>query len=314
MSEADRRLPRLERPKLFVGDGGLETTMIYEEGIELPCFASFLLLRNGRGRDALRRYYLTYMAVARRYGAGFTLDTPTWRANADWGEKLGYSATELAEANRDAVQLLEQLRSAEETAEMPIALCGTIGPRGDAYHPASTMSAEEAERYHASQIATFRETAADMVSAFTLSYAEEAVGIVAAATAAQLPVSIAFTVETDGRLPSGQPLGDAIEQVDAVTGGAAAYFMINCAHPTHFAATLERGGAWLGRLGGIRPNASRKSHGELDRATTLDSGDPDELGSEYGKLRRYAPSLRVLGGCCGTSPRHVASICEHWVG
>jgi S-methylmethionine-dependent homocysteine/selenocysteine methylase len=309
----DDRVPRLDRDRLYVGDGGLETTMIYREGIELPHFASFLLLNDERSREALRRYYGGYIEIAHRQRLGFTLDTPTWRANADWGEKLGYSAPELAEVNRAAVRFVEGIRAEHETHETPIVVCGTIGPRGDGYHPAHLMSVAEAERYHAPQVATFRDAAADMVSAFTLTYAEEAVGIVKAAAALTMPVSISFTVEADGRLPSGQSLGEAIGQVDAATNEASAFFMINCAHPGHFAAELERGGRWVARLGGIRANASRKSHAELDQSSTLDPGDPADLGAEYKRIKPRTTNVRVLGGCCGTDTRHIASICDNWL-
>jgi homocysteine S-methyltransferase len=287
--------------------------MIHREGIELPHFASFLLLNDQRGRQALRRYYRSYIEIADRHGLAFTLDTPTWRANADWGEKLGYSTPQLAEVNRSAVKFVEGVRAELETPQMPIALCGTIGPRGDAYHPARVMSAEEAERYHAEQITVLRDARVDMVSAFTLTYPEEAIGIVKAATALPILVAISFTVETDGRLASGQSLEEALEQVDAATDRASAYFMINCAHPVHFAAALERGGSWVARLGGIRANASRKSHAELDRSPTLDSGDPTDLGAQYKRIKPRTTNVRVIGGCCGTDTRHIASICENWL-
>ena len=311
---ADRRLPRLDRDKLFVGDGGLETVLIFQEGFELPCFASFVLLEDPAGVEALRSYYEGFLDVAVRQGVGYTLDTPTWRANPDWGEQLGYTASALADVNRAAVELGESIRAAaDESDATPIALCGAVGPRGDGYSPASLMPADEAERYHSVQIGTLAETAADMAGAYTMTYAEEAIGIVRAAAAAGMPVSISFTVETDGRLPSGQELGEAIEQVDAETDAAAAYFMINCAHPTHFAGVVERGGPWRRRLGGIRANASRKSHAELDESTELDDGDPAELGSEYRVLKPQLPNVRVLGGCCGTDRRHVSRICADWL-
>lgn len=305
------RLPRLDRDRMFLGDGGLETTMIFDEGIDLPSFASFLLLRDARGREALTRYYTGYLELAQRHQVGFTLDTPTWRANPAWGAEVGLTSSEVDAVNRDAADFLDELRRAHETAETPIALCGTIGPRGDAYSHETAMSAEEAERFHARQISTFRGTAADLVTAFTLAYAEEAIGIVNASRAVGMPVVISFTVETDGRLPSGQALDAAIEQVDAATDGAAAYFMVNCAHPTHVAAALAADGTWRERIGGVRPNASPKSHAELDDATELDRGDPEALAAAYRALLPRLPNLRVLGGCCGTSPAHVASICSH---
>jgi homocysteine S-methyltransferase len=308
-----QRIPSLAGDKLFIGDGGLETTMIFARGIELPEFASFLLLETDRGRQELRDYYHGYLEIARRHRVGFTLDTPTWRANRDWGDKLGYSPGDLDRVNRDAVALAREVRAEEETAETPIAICGTIGPRGDAYHPDHAMSPADAKRYHAAQIATFADAGVDMIGAYTLAYAEEAAGIVAAAADAAIPVSISFTVETDGRLPSGQELQDAIAFVDSETGGAAIYFMVNCAHPTHFGPVIERGGAWLDRLGGMRANASRKSHAELDRAPGLDAGDPEQLGAEYRALKPSMQHARVLGGCCGTDTRHVARICEQWL-
>ncbi len=310
---ADERIPSLDREQLFIGDGGMETTMIFERGIELPEFASFLLLETDGGRQALVDYYRGYLEIARAHGVGFTLDTPTWRANSDWGEKLGYSAQDLDRVNRDAVALAGQVRAEQETAETPIAICGTIGPRGDAYHPDRVMSPDEAKRYHATQIATFADAGVDMVAAYTLAYSEEGAGIVAAAVAAGVPVTISFTVETDGRLPSGQELQDAIAFVDGETAAEALYFMVNCAHPTHFGPVVERGGPWLDRLGGIRANASRKSHAELDEAPGLDSGNPDQLGAEYRALKPHLQHARVLGGCCGTDTRHVARICEQWL-
>ncbi|HEX2391682.1 MAG TPA: homocysteine S-methyltransferase family protein [Solirubrobacterales bacterium] len=307
-------LPSLLSERLFLGDGGVETTMIFDEGIELPEFASFVLLDDETGIDALRRYYGGYIAIARAHRLGFTLDTPTWRASRDWGEELGYSPAALAEANRRAVALGEEIRAAEEGPDNPIAVCGTLGPRADAYSDESEMSPAEAEAYHSEQISTFAGTAAEMVSAYTLPYAGEAIGMVRAAGAAGIPISISFTVETDGRLPSGQALGDAIVQVDEETGGGAAYFMVNCAHPTHFARAVEAGGEWLARIGGFRPNASRKSHAELDEASDLDRGDPGELGRLYTELKPRLANLRVLGGCCGTDTRHVAAICDDWLG
>jgi homocysteine S-methyltransferase len=297
-------LPQLSGDRLFITDGGLETTLIFHLGLELPDFAAFDLLRDETGAEALRRYYEPYLEIAREHGAGIVLDTATWRANRDWGERLGYTAEELVEANRRAVALIEELRASNP--DVPAVLDGVVGPRGDGYVVGETMSAGEAEAYHSEQIGTFAGTAADMISAITMTYADEAVGIARAAQAAGLPAAISFTVETDGRLPSGQPLGEAIEQVDGETGSAPAYFMINCAHPSHFEDVLE--GSWLARVGGIRANASRMSHEELDAAEELDEGDPDELAAQYRALRERLPNVAVVGGCCGTDDRHVSAI------
>ncbi len=297
----------------FIGGGGLETTMIFEHGIELPEFASFVLLDDERGRAALRAYYEGYIDLAAAHGAGFILDTPTWRASRSWGERLGRTAAEIADLNRAAVELALRLR--EERDDDPlIAVCGTLGPEGDAYRPARFLGPDEAAAYHAPQVEALAAAGADIVSAYTLSYVDEAVGVVRAAAMAGIPVSISFTVDTDGRLPDGEPLAEAIEHLDAETDGAAAYLMVNCAHPSHFGPELEAGGAWRQRVAGIGANASRRSHAELDSAPELDSGDPDELAAEYRQLVDALPSLSILGGCCGTDARHIAAICSACLG
>jgi S-methylmethionine-dependent homocysteine/selenocysteine methylase len=297
----------------FLTDGGIETTLIFHDGLDLPHFAAYDLLTRDGGAEALRRYFDPYAEIARDSGVGIVLETATWRANPDWAERLGHSPEELAELNRRAVRLLEDVRAEYETETTPIVISGCVGPRGDGYVVGEAMTAEDAEAYHAQQIGTFAETAADLVTAITMTYADEAVGIVRAATAAGLPVVISFTVETDGRLPSGQTLREAIEEVDARTDGAAAYFMINCAHPSHFEGVLEPGTAWTGRIRGLRANASKLSHAELDEAEELDEGNPDERASDYVALRERLPELHVLGGCCGTDHRHVGAMCAVWL-
>jgi S-methylmethionine-dependent homocysteine/selenocysteine methylase len=285
-------------------DGGIETVLIFEEGLELPCFAAFDLLRTPEGTAAVRAYYEPYLAIAREHGRPFVLSAPTWRSSSDWGEQLGYTPDELAAANRGAVALMEEIRAANPDLE--IAIDAPIGPRGDGYVVGDTMSAAEAERYHAVQIASL--SGADVVTALTMTYADEAIGIVGAARKAGLPVVVSFTVETDGRLPSGQPLGEAIEYTDAEA--APDSFMVNCAHPEHFAAILD--GEWTSRIRGLRANASRKSHAELDDSETLDTGDAAELGALYAELRARLPQLELVGGCCGTDHRHIAAIAEAW--
>jgi S-methylmethionine-dependent homocysteine/selenocysteine methylase len=306
-----RRLPQLEGG-LFMTDGGMETTLIFHHGIGLRCFASFDLLKAPAGTEVLRRYFEPYLTVAREHGVGLILDSPTWRANPDWGKKLGYTASELDLANRQGVALIEEIRWANQHWPTPIVLSGCVGPRGDGYRPTDLMTAAEAERYHEIQIETLSTTAADMVSALTIPYVEEAIGIARASQRLAMPVVISFTVETDGRLPSGQELKDAIAQVDADTDGAPVYFMINCAHPTHFANVLASGESWIDRIRGIRANASSKSHAELDEATEIDEGDPVELGAQYRALRPWLRMMNVVGGCCGTDHRHVAEVCRAW--
>jgi S-methylmethionine-dependent homocysteine/selenocysteine methylase len=304
-------LPQLLR-RPFLADGGIETTLIFHGGHDLPHFAAYDLLTRDGGEEALRGYFEPYVRIARDRGVGIVLETATWRANPDWGALLGHSPAQLAELNRRAVELLDELRAEHETEAGPIVISGCIGPRGDGYVVGETMTADEAEAYHGTQIATFAGTAADLVTALTMTYVDEALGIVRAARVTDMPVVISFTVETDGRLPSGQPLGDAIDEVDSRTDGYAAYFMVNCAHPSHFEGVLEPGSAWTDRVLGVRANASRRSHAELDEADELDSGNPEELALEYVALRERLPRLTVLGGCCGTDHRHVDAMCEAW--
>lgn len=291
-------------------DGGLETTLIFHDGFDLSEFAAVDLLRNEEGTEALRRYYTRYAELARELGMGFVLESPTWRASPAWAARLGYSVAELDALNRASIALMEEIRDQYESPETPFVISGCIGPQGDGYAPDELLSAEAAESYHSVQIGTFAETAADMVTAITMTYADEAVGILRASSNAGLPAAISFTVETDGRLPSGQALGEAIDQVDRATEHAAAYFMINCAHPTHFEHVLELDAPWVARVRGVRANASTKSHAELDEASTLDDGDPDDLARRHADLRRSLPTLSVVGGCCGTDHRHVAAICR----
>jgi S-methylmethionine-dependent homocysteine/selenocysteine methylase len=303
-------LPQLG-DELFLTDGGIETTLIFHKGLDLPAFAAFVLLRDEAGTDELRSYYAPYLELARERGAGFVLEAPTWRASPRWASELGLSGEELDALNRKAIALMEELR---DGAGVPAVISGCIGPQDDGYSPSTMLSAAEARGYHSTQIATFRDTAADMVTALTMTYADEAAGLAQAAEDAGLPVAISFTVETDGRLPSGQELGDAIEAVDAATDAAPAYYMINCAHPTHFEAVLDPGAAWGARIRGVRANASAKSHAELDAAEELDEGDPADLGERHATLRERLPNLTVLGGCCGTDHRHVGEIASRVAG
>jgi S-methylmethionine-dependent homocysteine/selenocysteine methylase len=300
-------LPQLDG-ELFLTDGGIETVLIFHEGLDLPEFAAFDLLKDERGTERLRSYYTPYVALARERGLGFVLESPTWRANPRWAAAIGYDRDELDRVNRKAIALLEEIRDEHEPGGSSIVISGCIGPQDDGYNPAQRLTADDAHAYHSTQIATFADTAADMVTAITMTYADEAIGVARAAQEAGIPAAISFTVETDGRLPSGQELGEAIEQVDSETGASAAYYMINCAHPTHFASVLERGQDWLERIGGLRANASTKSHAELDEADVLDEGDPTDLSVRYAELRARLPQLNVFGGCCGTDHRHVGAI------
>ncbi|MEJ2129418.1 MAG: homocysteine S-methyltransferase family protein [Woeseiaceae bacterium] len=300
-------LPQLS-DQVFLTDGGLETVLIFHDGIDLPCFASFVLVNDEQGRKALVDYYDKYLPIACESGHGFVLETPTWRANRDWGKKLGYTSEQLAAANRESVQLMEDVRRRHATNGCPIVISGNIGPRGDGYLASTLMTAEEATAYHGEQVDIFADTACDVVTALTMTYAEEAIGITRAAQNAGIPVVVSFTTETDGRLPSGQALENAIRQVDEATGNGPAYYMVNCAHVDHFSDALAEEQDWARRVRGIRANASRCSHAELNEATELDDGDPKEFGRLYKGLRERLPALSIFGGCCGTDHRHVIEV------
>lgn len=291
-------------------DGGIETTLIFRERLDLPCFAAFHLLQTEEGTQALASYFRGYAKLAQKYKAGLVLESPTWRANLDWGAKLGYSPEQLEVINKKAMILLADIRQEFQTPQIKIVLSGCLGPRDDGYNPSKLMTVQEAEKYHAFQVHIFQNTQADFVTAMTMTYPEEATGIALAARTSGIPVALSFTVETDGRLPTGQTLEEAILKVDKLTDSFPVYYMINCAHPSHFSEVLKKGAAWTRRIKGVRANASRQSHAELNEATVLDDGNPKEFGEEHRTLRKIFPDLNIMGGCCGTDERHVEALCK----
>ena len=309
MARDRHKLPQLGGG-LYLTDGGIETTLIFHEGLELPDFAAFHLLKTPTGEAALRKYFRRYAEIAKLFATGLVLESATWRANADWGARLGYTPEMLADANRRAIHLLEEIRDEYETERTRVVISGCLGPRGDGYVPDRAMSEQEAEAYHRTQVEILAASSADMVCAITMNYVEEAIGIARAAERADMPAAISFTVETDGNLPTGQTLKAALEQVDEATSGYPCYYMINCAHPTHFDHVLAEDGLWLDRIAGLRANASRKSHLELNESPELDVGNPVELGGQYARLKQRLSRLNVMGGCCGTDHRHVEQIAE----
>jgi S-methylmethionine-dependent homocysteine/selenocysteine methylase len=296
--------------KPWPADAGLETSMIFHEGFELPQFASFVLLKTSAGRAALGRWFDRFVALARTGNTGFVMDTATWRANMGWAQALGLDEAGIRKVNADAMAFAHAWRDRHETAALPILLNGVVGPSGDGYRGIETArTADEAERLHTPQIEALATGGADLISAVTMNYTAEAIGIARAARRVGLPHVLSFTVETDGNLPSGQGLQDALAEVDAATGGSALFYMVNCAHPTHFTHRLQ--GPMRDRIGGIRANASRMSHAELDEATELDDGNPAEFGVLYADFAELLPNLRIIGGCCGSDHRHVGAACAH---
>lgn len=301
------RLMAATRP--WPADAGLETAMIFHEGFDLPEFAAFVLLEDSRGREALECWFEGFMAMARAGSTGFVLDTATWRANMGWATALGLDEAGIARVNAEAVGFAQALRNRHETDALPILINGVVGPSGDGYRVNVARATSEAERIHRPQVQALAAAGADMVTAVTMTHVEEAIGVARAALAAGMPYVISFTVETDGTLPSGQDLQEALAEVEAATGGTALFYMVNCAHPSHFAHRLE--GPMRDRIGGVRANASRQSHAELDAATELDDGNPVEFGADYAALSALLPGLRIIGGCCGSDHRHVAAACGH---
>ena len=292
---------------LFLTDAGLETDLIFNHGIEIREFAAHTLLTDPIGKKAVVDYFRGFLSLAHVQNTGYILDSVTWKAHLHWANALGASEDELRESNEESIALMSQLRDEFSANGKPIVLNGVVGPKGDAYAPEAAIAVQEAERYHSKQISWLAKTDVDMVSALTFTQADEASGLVLAARNAGLPIVVSFTVETDGRLPTGQPLGEAIESVDHSTDGFASYFMVNCAHPDHFSHVISDT-PWARRIRGIRCNASRKSHAELDASPTLDAGDPVELCHQYVALKAKLPWLNVFGGCCGSDLRHVTQI------
>jgi S-methylmethionine-dependent homocysteine/selenocysteine methylase len=313
MSGSRRPLPQLDG-HLMLTDSGIETDIIFGAGRDLPAFAVFPLLEDEDGRAILDRYYREHVAVAAEHGLGYVLETPTWRSNPDWGTSLGYTRDGLDDLDRGAVSFLAAIRDSSPLVFQQMPLSGNLGPRGDGYQVGTVMSAEEAREYHGHQVRVFADAGCDLVSVLTLTYPNEGQGIAQAAKDADVPVVLYFTVETDGRLPDGSSLRQAIETIDDVTDGYVAYYGINCAHPDPIGPAVADGGEWTGRIRAVRANASRMSHAELDEAEVLDDGDPMELAADYVRLRQSLPNATVFGGCCGTDVRHVRAIASALAG
>lgn len=301
------RTPFPPADTVVVTDAGLETWLVFDRGIELEAFAAYPLVGTVEGRAVLTEYYEHYVSIAQAVGAAVVLEAPTWRANPDWAATLGHDRAELAKLIGASVSVVEQVRN-RWAGEQPFLIGGAVGPRGDGYQIGDVMDVAAAAEYHAFQIGCLANTPVDVVTAMTMGYVEEAIGIARAAEAAGLPVVISFTLETDGRLPSGMSLAEAIEATDAATDGYPTHYMINCAHPTHFDHVLDGTAPWAARIGGVRANASILSHAELDEMEELDAGDPEDLAARYVGLRSGLPALQVIGGCCGTDHQHVAAI------
>lgn len=294
----------------WVTDGGLETDLIFHRGVTLEHFAAYPLLASVEGHAVLSQYYGDYAEIARRAGAQLLLETPTWRTNPDWVARLGGSLEDVRRISLDSVVFLAALAETFVAdglvAADRFAVSGTIGPRGDGYVAGPATSVDEFAEYHSTQVRAFAEGGVDWVTAYTLTTVEEASGVVAAARLHGVDAAVSFTVETDGRLPDGTPLGEAVATL--WEQGPPDGLLLNCAHPVHIAEALRDDDSWAERVTGLRVNASRQSHAELDAAEVLDEGDLDDLVSTHEQLAARLPQLEVVGGCCGTDARHVAAL------
>lgn len=305
------RTPWPAKGTTVVTDAGLETWLLFQRGVELPAFAAYSLAATATGRALLTEYLQHFAAIASSIGAAPALDAATWRANPDWAAVLGHDLDTLGSLIDACVQVVADVRATWRGTQ-PFLIDGPVGPRGDGYRVDASMTPEAAADYHGFQVSRMADAGVDVITALTMGYVGEAAGIALAARAADVPAVVSFTLETDGRLPTGMSLGEAIEATDAATSAYPLHYMINCAHPTHFDHVLDPTAPWAHRIGGIRANASALSHAELDEMVELDEGDPDDLARRYVALRDKLPSLHVVGGCCGTDHRHIAAIAAAW--
>lgn len=296
----------LDNNNIFMINGGLETTLIYKYNLELPFFSCIDLFKNVNTKKIIYQYYLEYLKVAQKYNSFIIIDTPTWRFNKDWASKLGYNEIELLNRNKEAVVLISKLKNDYNN----IIISGKIGPKYEGYFISEKMSIEESKNYHSTQIKTFSELNIDIITASAMNYVEEAIGISYSAKDKSIPLVISFTLNNDSKLPSGMALEDAINYIDYITNEYPIYYMINCVHPKYFIELLRinKDKKWINRIRGIRPNASSKSHEELEKLNKLDSGNIDELANYCKEIKNICPNINIFGGCCGTNINHVESI------
>lgn len=293
---------------LYLTEGGTETEIIYRHGHGLREFAMFELMDRPAALADLGDMYRRYLDAAARHGFGALMAGFDYRASPDWGKKLGYSRAGLEEVQHRCIAFLRDA-AAPYRQELPdVAICGCVGPRGDAYALNRTITAEEAEDYHSVQIATLKDCGVDLVWAATINNVPEAVGISRAAARAGLPLNLSFTLTETHRLRSGPSLREAIARTDAEAGAARPdSYGVNCSHPVEFEPALEPGD-WLRRIRSLRPNAARMEKVALCKLGHIEEGDPEELGREMGALARRLPAVDIWGGCCGTWDRHLDRI------
>lgn len=298
--------PRLD-DRIYITEGGIETEILYKWGFELPEFSMYPLLDNADAMKTIHAMFDRVFAAAAAHDAGIVLAGLDYRASPDWAEKIGYSRDQLDAFIHRNIAFLKGRREAHADRVRDVYIAATCGPRGDAYGTGGTITEDEAEAYHAFQIAASKAAGADLVIGITFNNIPESIGFVRAAQDVGIPVGISLTLTPEGVMRSGPSLQQAVEEIDAATDGAAAWFGTNCAHPVEFEPALN-GGAWTDRLRYVRPNASKMDKIALCKLGHLEDGDPEELGGQMADLKRRFPQADILGGCCGTDERHLGEI------
>ncbi len=303
-------LPPMGSGEMFLTEGGSETEIMYRHGFELPEFSMLPLLESPLALSALRDEYSQQLDVAAEFGLSFLLTGLDYRASPDWGSKLGYSPSGLADANIASIELLRDIAKGYEEQIPRLLIGGILGPRGDAYSLNQEITAESAEDYHAVQLETLKRADVDFACALTFNNVAESVGALRAANQTGVPLFVSLTLDRSGRLKSGPTLAEAIVEIDAQAGEAAPeLYMINCSHPLEYEPALENRD-WIKRLRGVRPNASKMEKLALCELGHIEEGDPVELASRLRDLSERYPHMDIFGGCCGTGHKHLREIAK----
>jgi homocysteine S-methyltransferase len=305
------RFPPQENDVIYLAEGGQETEIMYRHGHDLPEFAMYPLLENPEAVADLKQMYARVLDIAAECGFAAMICGLDYRASPDWGEKLGYSRSGLAEALEASIAFLRDVAEPYQGQIDRILIGGSIGPRGDAYSLNRTITADEAEDYHGFQLEVLQRVGVDFASAMTFNNVAEAIGVSRAAARVGLPLSMGFVLDNNHRLKSGASLREAVEAVDAEAGNAKPdFYGINCSHPLEFEPALESGD-WILRLRSLRPNASARDKMDLCKIGHLEEGDPVDLGHRMGALAKRLPHVDIFGGCCGTWDKHLCEIARN---
>ena len=302
-------IPRPLLPGLrYLAEGGQETELMYGHGFDLPEFALFPLLDNPAAAAKLTAMYRAVLDVAVRHRLGVLLGGLDYRASPDWAERLGFDAAQLAEYQIRSIDFLRQVSQPYRKRLPHILVAGCVGPQGDAYHRNEAVTETSAQAYHSTQMANLAAADVDVVEAMTFTSAEEAIGVIRAARAHDLPIVVSFMIDSAGAADGSWSFRKMIETVDSATDGYALFYGINCSHPVEFEPQLAEPGEWLDRIGLLRPNASAKDKTELCQIGHLERGDPADLALRMERLAERMPDVRIWGGCCGTWDEHLERI------